>query len=104
MDMKRSEKIIKVAAKIEAVLNECPTPTPNQSIPRRIHFLAGQLSGCDHYAMEKAYEIAHWASIFYSARKHAKYPGGSSSLWTKMALDLLERIRTQAKSREAAGD
>lgn len=104
MDMKRSEQIIKVAAEIEAVLNECPIPTPSQSIPKRIYFLAGQLSGCDQYAMEKAYEISGLASIYYSARKHTKYPGGSDALWTKMTLDLLGRIRSQAQSREAVGD
>lgn len=104
MDMKRSEKIIGVAAEIEAVLNECPIPTPNQFIPDRIRFLAGQLSGCDHYAMEKAYEISRLASIFYSARKHAKYPGGSAALWAKMTFGLLGDIRSQAKNREAVGD
>lgn len=102
--MKRSEKIIKLAAEIETILNEGPMPTPNQSIPIRIRFLAGQLSGCDHYAMEKAYEISRLASIFYSARKHAKYPGGSAVLWAKMTFGLLENIRTQAKNREAVGD
>jgi hypothetical protein len=66
MDMKTSERIVKVAAEIEAALNEYPIPVPNQVIPNRIRFLAAQLSGCDHYAAEKAYKIAELASIFYS--------------------------------------
>jgi len=104
MDMKRSEKIIKVADEIETALNESPIPRSNQLILNRIRFLAGQLSGCDNYAWEKAREIAMLASIYYSARKHAKYPGGSDALRTRMTLDLLGRIRSQAKIREAAGD
>jgi hypothetical protein len=104
MDMKTSERIVKVAAEIEAALNEYPIPVPNQVIPNRIRFLAAQLSGYDHYAAEKAYKIAELASIFYSARKHTKYRGGSDALWTEMTFDLLSRIRSQARNREAAGD
>jgi hypothetical protein len=102
--MKTSQKIIKAAAEIEAALKTYPMPLPNQAIPNRIRFLAAQLSGCDRYAAENAYKIAELASIFYSARKHMEYNGGSDVLWTEMTIELINRIRNQAKSREAVGD
>jgi hypothetical protein len=103
-DMKTSAVIEQVAAQIEAALNGQPYAAANASIPRRVRFLAAQLSGRDHYAAEKAYRIAELAQQFYSARKHAKYPGGAEALWAEMTHDLLGRIRSQARSREAGGD
>lgn len=104
MDKKTSEVLIRVASEIEAVLHEHPIATPSEFVPRRIRFLAAQLSGCDSYASEKAFKIAELAGIFYSARKHAKYRGGPDALWTEMTYDLLGRIRSQASTREAQGD
>lgn len=43
MDIKTSEVILKIAAEIEAVLNEHPFAIANPSIPKRIGFLATRL-------------------------------------------------------------
>jgi len=104
MDIKTSEVLTQVASEIEAELKKQSYAAPNESIPRRIRFLAGQLSGHDHYAAEKAYKIAELAGIFYSARKHAKYRGGPEALWSEMTFSLLGRIRSQAITRQAHGD
>ena len=100
MDKKASEIITDVAAEIEAELNKQASAYPNQTIPNRIRFLAAQLSGYDHYAAEKAYQIAGLAAIFYSDRKHTKYPGGSNAIWYEMTFDLLGRIKSQARTRK----
>ncbi len=104
MDMKTSEVIFQVASDIEAELNKQSMPGPNETIPKRVRFLAAQLSGRDSYAAEKAYKIAELAGIFYSARKHGKYPGGYQALWTDMTYDLIGRIRSQGRVREGHGD
>lgn len=102
--MKTSEVLIKIASEIESALNEQDFASPNDHIPKRVRFLAAQLSGHDRYAAEKAYKIAELASIFYSARKHAKYRGGPEALWAEMTFDLLGRIRSQASARQVHGD
>lgn len=104
MDMKTSEVILQVAAEIEAELNKQSVPGPNDFIPRRIQFLAAQLSGRDRYAAEKAYRIADLAGTFYSARKHSKYPGGHDALWTEMTYSLLGRIKDQASLWKEKGE
>jgi len=104
MDEKTSEVLFKIADKIEAALNEYPVAAPNAVIPRRIRFLAAQLSSRDQYAAEKAYKIVELADMFYSDRKHTKHPGGSDGLWATMTFDLLGRIRSQARNRESGGD
>jgi len=103
MDIKISEEILQIASEIEAELNKQSIPGANEAIPRRVKFLAAQLSGRDRYAAEKAYQIAELAGIFYSERRHWKYPGGYTKLWTDMTFDLLGRIRTQAKNRQQSG-
>lgn len=103
-DIKTSENILKIALEIEAVLNDYPFSTPNHFIPQRIRFLAAKLNAFDHYAAEKAYKIAERADSFYSARKHAKYPGGAEALWSEMTFDLLGRIKSQAQVRKDHGD
>lgn len=104
MNIKTSEILNKIAAEIESALNEQDYASPNEYIPKRIRFLAAQLSSRDRYAAEKAYKIAELATIFYSSRKHAKYPGGPKALWAEMTYDLLERIRSQANTRQFHGD
>jgi len=51
MDIKTSEVLTQVASEIEAELKKQSYAAPNESIPRRIRFLAGQLSGHDHRAI-----------------------------------------------------
>lgn len=104
MDIKTSQVIFRVASEIETELNKQSMPGPNTSIPKRVRFHAAALSGRDSYAAEKAYRIAELAGIFYSARKHWKYPGGHQALWTDMTYDLLGRIRSQGRVREGHGD
>jgi hypothetical protein len=101
---KTSELILKIAAQIEEVLNKNPIAAPNDFVPVRIRFLASHLGARDHYAAEKVFKIAELATIFYSARKHTKYRGGSDALWVEMTYDLINRIRSQANTRNAHGD
>lgn len=103
-DINTSTVLLKIADEIEAVLNEGQIPTPNLVIPKRIRFLAAQIAAHDRYSAEKAYRIAELADIFYSARKHSKYPGGHTALWHEMTCDLLGRIRNQAGTRQFHGD
>ena len=104
MDKKTSEVLIQVVREIEDALNEQSVAGPNERIPKRVRFLASQLSGRDRYAAEKAYKIVELAGIFYSTRRHAKYSGGADALWAEMTYDLLNRIRSQARTHEAQGD
>lgn len=102
--MKTSEIIYQIATEIETELNKQSLPGPNATIPKRIRFIAAELSGRDHYAAEKAAELALLADTFYSARKHWKYPGGYEKLWADMTIDLLHRIRKQASLWSEKGD
>ena len=102
--MNTSDEIESVAAAIETLLHANRLAVANTSMPARIKFLAARLSSCDHDAAEKAYEIASLASIFYSARKHMTYPGGSERLWAQMTFELLGRIRGRARSRAASNE
>jgi hypothetical protein len=102
--MKTSETIEKIASDIETVLNEHSFSVPNDFVPMRIRFLAAQLNGLDRDAARYAYKIAAHADIFYSTRKHAKYPGGAEALWAEMVFGFLNVIKSRAQLRKESGD
>ncbi len=102
--MKTSESIIQAVSEIERILNANPAAASNPFVPRQIRFIANQLGGHDTYAAEKAHRIAELSEIFYSARKHMKYPGGAASLRAEMIFDLIERMRSQAQARKTNND
>lgn len=61
----------------------------------RIQSLTMELRGGDTYISEKAGQLRELASMYYSARRHLKYPGGTSSLYAAIAYDLPSRIGDQ---------
>lgn len=81
---KTSDEIEKVAAEIEATLNEARAATPNPAVLQRLEYLTGQMASADRDAGKKAREIVRAAAVYYSARKHLKYRGGSALLWAEM--------------------
>lgn len=99
-----SDRICEIAEEIDAVLKAHRVPAPNRTVVDRLQFLANQLKPWDSYAGEKASNIVLKAEIFYSARKHWKYPGEANMLYTEMTFDLLNRIRGAAERRKQAGD
>lgn len=102
--MKTSERLTELADEIAKLLDENRVAVPNESAVRTLRFLAGQVRAWDSYAGEKAARIVDLAVIYYSARRHERYPGGPSMLYTEMSFDLLERIRGQAAARRLHGD
>lgn len=78
----------------------------NPALLRGLKFQLSEISSYDHYIAEKASEIASLLDIFFSARKHKKYPGGASAVYSRIVHDLLGRIRQRAKivRAELAGD
>ena len=103
MDIITSKEILGLVSKIESELDRCQMPIPNEDIPRKIERLASKLSSVDTYASEKAYQIASYSKMYYSVRKHDKYPGGATELWHFIRVDLPHRIRRQAAVREKHG-
>ena len=94
--MTASEEIIKIADRIESTLQENPIAQPNPQIPKRLKFLAAQLSDKDGYCAKTAYRIASRAELYYSARKHTTSKHSAADLWSEMTFDLLNRIRSRA--------
>ncbi|MDQ1315525.1 MAG: hypothetical protein QG662_1634 [Pseudomonadota bacterium] len=64
---------------------------------RRLKFKLLEISGYDRYIAEKAGEISEHLEILFSARRHKGYTGGSDAVYSKIAHDLLGRIRQRAK-------
>lgn len=101
--MKASDRILKIADEIEALLKANPLPAPNPGVLQRLQFLRGQIAGHSHYSGEKVGQIISHATKYYSARKHQSVRGGAEMLMTLMTFDLLGRIRSDAKSFAANG-
>lgn len=95
--MNPSEEIAVLADKLEKYFKENASPVPDEPVLRRINFLCGQIGALDRDVDEKAGEIANLASLFFSARKHRAYSGGSEEIYNRIVYELLPRIRTLAK-------
>lgn len=94
------QRILQNLGEIEALLRKHDYPGANPSALSRIEFLVSQMRGADTYISEKAGQIAALAGMYYSARRHMKYPGGADRLHTDMLYDLPSRIRGQASHLE----
>jgi hypothetical protein len=98
--MRTSEKIIERVAELEVFFKENAYAMPNEPVLKKVKFLCTSLCIGDSYVSEKAEEIAGLSVIFFSDRKHNNYPGGADELYNKIAIDLIGRIKTRAKSIE----
>ena len=70
----------------------------NPALLRGLKFQLSEISSYDHYIAEKAGEISSLLDIFFSARKHKRYPGGASAVYSRIVHDLLGSIRQRVKS------
>jgi len=93
-----SKSILALTDKLESFFKENAYPMKNEAVLRRIKFLCGQLGAHDYYVAENAAEIDYLAERFFSARKHATYPGGADEIYNRIARFLLPRIRVRAKN------
>ncbi len=100
--MKTSEQIRRIADEMESELKAHEMPDANPQLIGRLRFLRSPLGALDTYASEKAGDLTAKAEIFYSARKHWDYPGGTALLRAQM-FALLDRIRGVADTRERNG-
>ena len=92
------QQILKDLGEVQAVLNSNNYPGENPSALAKIQFLTARLKGTDAYISEKAGRLASQAGLFYSARKHLKYPGGSDRLYAELTFDLPGRIQSQVET------
>lgn len=95
--MSPSEEIAALADRLEGCFKENAFPVPNEPVLRCIKFMCGQIGALDRDVAEKAGDIANLASLFFSARKHRAYSGGSEEIYNRIVYELLPRIRTLAK-------
>lgn len=95
---------MEIASEIEALLQKNDSPNPNPVAIKKLSSLANQIQPWDSYAGEKAHKIVSLANIYYSDRKHFKYPGGAENLYVEMSFDLLNRIKRQAEIYKSKGD
>lgn len=91
-DLDQFENTLK---QIEEVLRKHSDPGVNSIALSSIQRLCGNLRNGDSYIYEKAGQLSHLASIFYSARKHLKYQGGAERLYAEISYDLPGRISGQ---------
>lgn len=78
-------------------LNESAVAMENPAALQRLKFRLVEISGYDRYIAEKAGEISEHLDILFSAKRHKGYTGGSDAVYSKIAHDLLGRIRQRAK-------
>lgn len=78
-------------------LNESAVAMENPAALQRLKFRLVEISGYDRYIAEKAAEISEHLGILFSTRRHKQYPGGADAVYSKIANDLLGRIRQRAK-------
>lgn len=91
------QRVLQHLSEIEAVLQQYDYPGANPAALLRIGTLVAQMRGVDSYISEKAGQLKELAAVFYSARRHQKYPGGPEHLHAVLLLDLPGRIRGQAE-------
>lgn len=93
-DLKR---VLEHLDELDAVLKQHNYPGANAAAMARIDHLVTRIRGVDAYISEKSGQLKELAGMYYSARRHLKYPGGSDSLYTAIRYDLPSRIRDQAE-------
>jgi hypothetical protein len=95
--MDNLNQVLQHLDELEALLKQHDAPGANASAMTRIDYLTARLRGVDAYISEKAGQLKELAGMYYSARRHLKYPGGSASLYSAIRYDLPGRIRDQAE-------
>lgn len=96
MDTRHLKDVLLVVEELEALLRRYDLPQPNPAVLNKVETLCVRMKGVDGYISEKAGSIQNLASQFFSARKHAKYPGGANQLHQQIAYALPHVIRQQA--------
>jgi len=91
------DRILKTLEELEGVLKRNNYVGANPAALGRVQFLCDQMRGTNGYISEKAGQLRELASIFYSARRHLKYPGGGDRLYAEISYDLPSRIRGQVE-------
>lgn len=91
------QRILLHLDEIETVLKKNKYPGASSAALARIEFLVSQMRGVDSYISQKAGQLKELAGMFYSARRHLKYPGGADRLHADTLYDLPSRIRDQVE-------
>ena len=91
------QRVLQHLDELEAVLKQHNYPVANTGAMARIDNLVTRMRGVDSYISQKAGQLKELAGMFYSARRHLKYPGGSETLYAAILHDLPSRIRGQAE-------
>lgn len=91
------QRVLQHLSEVEVVLKQYDYPGANPAALSRIEMLVTHMRGVDSYISEKAGQLKELAAVFYSARRHQKYPGGPERLHAVLLFDLPERIRGQAE-------
>ncbi len=92
------ERVLSTCNEIEAAMKGAD-PWPDPQRLAKIRGLCRDMKGSDQYVTEKASKIDEYAGWFFSARKHAAYPGGAAMLRAAIEFDLLGRIRQRVATR-----
>lgn len=96
MHMDRPKLIRSAADQLENILKDNDVPRENPEVVSAIERIARSMNGVSSYSYEKAAELSSWADIYYSARKHQKYPGGARELYRIMLYVLIGSMRDDA--------
>ena len=102
--MKTSERISRVADRIESVLDQHHVANANAEAMNALRAAAAELGASDSYASGRLVELMGKAQVFYSARGFFRMPGQSQRLFGDMRHDLLDRIRMRARVLASQGD
>ena len=104
VSLKPSERIARLADRIEAVLDANARASANPEALAQLLGAAAELGGGDAYTSAKLVELMAKAQIFYSARGFFRLPGTAQRMWNDMRHDLLDRIRMRSRVLAAQGD
>lgn len=92
--MEHLDEIVKAADSLESFIQR-QAPMPNPAALNTVRMLCIRMKGRDSYITSKAGEIESRAAQYFSARKHASYPGGPFALREEITGRLLNSIRQQ---------
>lgn len=96
MDTRHLKDVLLAVDELESLLRSYELPRPNPAVLSKVEALCNRMRGADNYITEKAGTIQILAAQFFSARKHANYPGGADELHQQIAYALPHVIRQQA--------
>jgi hypothetical protein len=102
--MKTSERISRLADKIESVLDSHRKASDDPVAMEQLRSAAAELGASDAYTSGRLVELMGKAQVFYSARGFFRLPGQSQRLYGDMRHELLDRIRMRARVLASQGD